>query len=117
MGVVQERRERILMKSYRNKGISLMILEDFQEGIEFLDKALEIAPNDYIALYNKAFALGELGDTKESITYYDKAIEVIENEKYEEEIHKKIENGECTILEFDTLLSSKSSISSWLGKQ
>lgn len=63
-----------LIKAYRNKGIALDGLEEFELAIECYDKALELDPDDYGSLLNKGIALEQLGDSEESIKNYDHVI-------------------------------------------
>ncbi|PFW93885.1 hypothetical protein COF81_09540 [Bacillus pseudomycoides] len=63
-----------LAKAYRNKGIALDKLEEFDLAIECYDKALEIDPSDYKSLLNRGIALDQLGNFEEAIEHYDQII-------------------------------------------
>lgn len=73
--------KRVLLKSYRNKAVSLSMLNKEEEALLNFNKALEIDRNDYLSLYNKAYTLQNLERHEEAITFFDKAINSIIHEE------------------------------------
>ena len=65
-----------LGKEYGQEGATLLALGRYEEAIVYFDKALEIDPNDTMALYNKGTALLALGRSEEAIVCFDKAIQI-----------------------------------------
>lgn len=65
-----------------NKAASLGQLNMYKESIVYCEKALNIDPQDYVALYDKGRALGYLELYDEAITCYDKVLEI--NSKYDD---------------------------------
>ncbi|MEA4827938.1 MAG: tetratricopeptide repeat protein, partial [Clostridium sp.] len=63
-------------KAYNVKGITLCFSNKFQEGMENIDKALNINPNFGYARFNKALAYELYGNYDEALKWYDKALEV-----------------------------------------
>jgi tetratricopeptide (TPR) repeat protein len=59
-----------------DKDNSLLNQRKYEEAITLYDKALEIDPNDVVALNNKGLALKNLSKYEEAITLYDKALEI-----------------------------------------
>lgn len=57
-----------------DKGDSFYALGQYQEAINWYDKALEINPSDIDVLYYKGNSLYALGQYQEAITWYDKAL-------------------------------------------
>ena len=55
-------------------------LERYDEAIQYFDKALQIDPNDTVALNNKGDALYQLGKYDEAIQNYDKALQIDPND-------------------------------------
>lgn len=70
--------EKLLRIAYRNKGLSLLLLDSFEEAIACFDKALSLDPNDYKAIIHKANACSLTGHYEEAITLYDKIIIALE---------------------------------------
>lgn len=68
----------LLRKSYRNKGLSLLLSSNPEEAIIYLDKALSLDPNDYKAIMHKANAYSSMELHKKAITLYDKIIDALE---------------------------------------
>lgn len=56
--------------------ISLLKEERFQEALPYLDKILEIDPNNVPILLNKGSALIALDKSSESITYFDRLLKI-----------------------------------------
>jgi tetratricopeptide (TPR) repeat protein len=50
-----------------------------KEALQYLDKALELDPNNVFAISNKGFALHNMGKHKEALQYLDKALELDPN--------------------------------------
>ena len=51
----------------------------YDEAIQYYDKALQIDPNDTVALNNKGVALSDLDRYDEAIQNYDKALQIDPN--------------------------------------
>ena len=51
-------------------------LGQYEEALSWYEKALEISPNDVVALYNKGGILASIGKHVEAITCYDKVIDI-----------------------------------------
>ena len=56
--------------------VSLLKEERFQEALPYLDKILEIDPNNVPILLNKGSALIALDKSSESITYFDRLLKI-----------------------------------------
>lgn len=63
-------------KAYNIKGITLCFSNNFQEGMENIDKSLNINPNFGYARFNKALAYELYGNYDDALKWYDKALEV-----------------------------------------
>ncbi|MFB0561918.1 MAG: tetratricopeptide repeat protein [Candidatus Lokiarchaeia archaeon] len=63
-------------EEYVIKGNSLVERGEFEEAIKYYDKALEIDPQDIVAMANKGTALDQLGRYKEAIECFDKVLEI-----------------------------------------
>jgi tetratricopeptide (TPR) repeat protein len=61
------------------KAYGLSNLGKNEEAIKYLDKALEIDPNNANALTSKGLALYNLGNYQEAVKYHDKALEINPN--------------------------------------
>jgi tetratricopeptide (TPR) repeat protein len=57
---------------YYRKGLSLAKIEDYEEASKYFDKAIELDPNNLLALISKANALIELGNEEEAKACVDK---------------------------------------------
>ena len=57
-------------------GIALLNNDRYQDAIKFLNKAIELNPNNFVAYNNRGNAKDELGKHEEAIKDYDKAIEL-----------------------------------------
>jgi len=57
-----------------NKGFCLLQLEKYEEAITYLDKALEINPQNYINLENKGLCLEKLGQIDKAVDNYEKSL-------------------------------------------
>lgn len=68
-----------LYKAYNVKGIALCYSHNFKEGMQDIDKSLEINPDFGYARFNKALGYELYGYYDDSIIWYNKALEV---EKY-----------------------------------
>ncbi|NHJ47944.1 MAG: tetratricopeptide repeat protein [Asgard group archaeon] len=53
--------------------------QQFDEGIKFVTKALELKPDDLNILNSMGFAYGRSGNYEEAIKYYKKALEIEPN--------------------------------------
>ncbi|MFX0102170.1 MAG: tetratricopeptide repeat protein [Candidatus Hodarchaeota archaeon] len=62
------------------KGFELYKKDKFEESIEYLDKALEIDPEDNSSLYCKAQALGMMGKYEEALENVNKLLELDEED-------------------------------------
>lgn len=68
-------------KAYNLKGIALCYSQNFKDGMENIDKALELNPNFGYARFNKALAYELYERFDEALIWYDKNLEV-ENYKW-----------------------------------
>ena len=71
------------VESLSNLAITYLLKEDYDNGIEVLQKAEKINPKDCIVLGNIAFAYKLKGDHEKAIEYYDKVLEYGDNETKE----------------------------------
>ncbi len=69
------------------KAWSLANINKNEEALTFVEKSLEIEPNNIAAMDTKGFILYNLGKYHESISWYDKALEI--NPNFEETIKHK----------------------------
>ena len=65
-----------------DRGAALDNSGQYEQAIEYYDRALAIDPNHVNALYNKGVALGNLGRYQEAIKYYDRALAIEPNFVY-----------------------------------
>lgn len=63
-------------KAYNIKGISLCFAGNFQDGMENIDKCLQINPNFGYGRFNKALAYELYGKYDKALVWYNKALEV-----------------------------------------
>lgn len=61
------------------KGLDLLNSGNYNESLEYFDKALAISPINPKALDNKGFALYSLGNFIGALYYYDKALAIEPN--------------------------------------
>lgn len=59
-----------------NKGVSLLVLDFFEEALPYLDKALELIPGDPGFWFNRAAALRELNRFEEAIESYKSCLRI-----------------------------------------
>ena len=62
--------------AWKNKGIALRNLKQYEEAIKCYDKALELNPKDEDAWKSKGIAFSNMGKYEEAIKCYDKALEL-----------------------------------------
>ena len=63
-------------KAYYIKGITQCYAGNYEDGSKNIDKALELAPDDYMARFNKALSLELYRHYDESLLWYEKSLEV-----------------------------------------
>lgn len=80
------------IESMTNLSIVLLINEDYNSALEWLKKAENLAPEDFIVLGNIALCYKMLGDTEKAIKYYE--LEV----KYGDDDAKDFANKQLTEL-------------------
>jgi tetratricopeptide (TPR) repeat protein len=61
-----------MSEEYYKKGLSLAKIEDYEEASKYFDKAIQMDPNNVLALISKANALTELGNEEEAKACVDK---------------------------------------------
>ncbi len=64
------------LTAWKNKGIVLCSLGEYNDSLEDFDQAIKIDPKYALAWYNKGLALNQLGRYDESVQAYNKAIEI-----------------------------------------
>ena len=74
MGDMQISKDELYLKEIILKGNEQFYKQQYEEAIEYFDKALMINPDDALALYNKGAALYYLGNYEEAIEYFDKSL-------------------------------------------
>ena len=67
------------ISSFTNKGLKLFGSGQYNEAIQYFDKAISLNPNDALAYYNRGVVKGYLGQYSEEIQDYDKAISLEPN--------------------------------------
>jgi tetratricopeptide (TPR) repeat protein len=69
-----------------NKGIAHKNMEQFDLAVQCYNRALQIKPNDHVALYNLANCLARMSKNLEALEKYDAAIRLAPDcEKYKKE--------------------------------
>ena len=63
-------------EDYINRGNDLFYKKDYESALKAYDKAIELKPDNDIALSNRGTVLGKLGRYNEAIEIYDNAIEL-----------------------------------------
>ncbi|MFL0196131.1 tetratricopeptide repeat protein [Clostridium sp. WILCCON 0269] len=63
-------------KAYNIKGIALCYSNNYEEGMNNIDKSLKLNPDFGYARFNKALAYELYGKYEEALNWYDKALEV-----------------------------------------
>jgi tetratricopeptide (TPR) repeat protein len=76
VGDLQISKDELSIKEYLLKGNESYYKQDYKDTIKLYDRALEIKPDDELALNNKGLALNNLGKYNKSIEWYDKALEI-----------------------------------------
>lgn len=64
---------------YNIRGVGEGQSGNYQEAINYFDKALAIDPNDLDALHNKGYAFYNLGKPEQALIYFDKALAIDPN--------------------------------------
>ena len=67
-------------KSYFERGMAKIFLENFEGSIEDFDKAIEINPQDWESFRNRGISKSSIGEYKSSIEDFNKAIEINPND-------------------------------------
>ncbi|WP_368489059.1 tetratricopeptide repeat protein [Clostridium sp. BJN0013] len=70
------REDNTFYKAYNIKGIALCYSGNYEEGMDNIDKSLQLNPNFGYARFNKALAYELYGKYEEALSWYDKALEV-----------------------------------------
>lgn len=61
---------------YYDKGLNFLNEENYEEALMYLDKAIDMEPNNLEYLNSKAICLYNLNSVDESIEYFDKVLEI-----------------------------------------
>ena len=64
---------------YYDKGLNFLNEENYEEALMYLDKAIDMEPNNLEYLNSKAICLYNLNSVDESIEYFDKVLEINPN--------------------------------------
>lgn len=70
------REDNTFYKAYNIKGIALCYNNNYEEGMNNIDKSLNLNPDFGYARFNKALAYELYGKYEEALNWYDKALEV-----------------------------------------
>src|SRR6476660_1057256 len=84
---MQISKNELSLKEFILKGNEHYYNKEYNEAIEYYDKALEIDPKHVGALNNTGKVLDNLGKYNEAIVYYDKALQI--DPKYADALNSK----------------------------
>jgi tetratricopeptide (TPR) repeat protein len=73
---VAEAREEKTAEQWVEDGDAAFALDNYQEAIEAYSKAIELNPNDVLAIATRAAIYGQIGEPEKAMTDFDKAIEL-----------------------------------------
>jgi tetratricopeptide (TPR) repeat protein len=79
-GDLQVSRDELSLKEIILKGNEHLYKQEYNEAIEYYDKALKIEYNNFDLWFNKGYSLNRLGKHEEAIECYDKAIKINPND-------------------------------------
>jgi tetratricopeptide (TPR) repeat protein len=75
-----------LLKIYTNLGTCSYLNQEYQEAINYLNKALEVNPEDPSSLVYLGLTYRDMGDKTKAIEYLSKALDAIHDPQWKQEI-------------------------------
>ena len=62
------------MRALKNKGLSLISIDKYDEALYCFDKFLSLNLEDDGVMWGKGFSLEQFGNTKEALKYYNETL-------------------------------------------